>query len=104
MPTNTTKMPSRPRKVRKYAKIVAISGAGISVASLPPSLIPILLMGIVITVVSTIVLIVTKPKSEKVTELTPEIRKVRKYAKMTALSGGVNCHSVFVSRFSRKSI
>jgi len=89
MPTNTTKMSSRPRKVRKYAKIVAISGAGISVASLLLSLIPILLMGIVITVVSAIVLIVTKPKSEKVTELPPEIRKVRKYAKMTALSGGL---------------
>jgi len=77
-------IPSKTKKIRKYAKITAIAGAGISAASLILTLIPILLVGIVMTAASTILLVVTKPKGQKVTKTTespPRIQKMRRYAK-----------------------
>ena len=79
-----TEIPSKTRKIRKYAKIATIAGAGISAASIILTLIPILLVGIVTTVVSTILFVVTKPKGQgvtKATELPPRIQKMRRYAK-----------------------
>jgi len=81
MPTKATELSSKTKNIRKYAKIVAIAGAGISAAALFLTLIPILLVGIVMTVVSTILFVVTKPKGQKATELPPRVQKMRRYTK-----------------------
>jgi hypothetical protein len=83
-PTKATELSSKTKKIRKCAKIIAMAGAGVSAAALILTLIPILLVGIVMTVVSTILLVVTKPKGQKATkttELPPRIQRMRRYAK-----------------------
>jgi membrane protein implicated in regulation of membrane protease activity len=65
-----TEILSKTRKIRRYARITAIAGAGISAASLVLALIPILLVGILMAVLSTMLFVVTKPKRKKVTKAT----------------------------------
>ena len=88
-----TEIPSKTRKIRRYARITAIVGAGISAASLILALIPVLLVCIVITVLSTMLFVVTKPKgATKATEFPPQIQKMRrcaKYGLLTAVASSI---------------